>query len=284
MSNTDPLQPPVRSAKGKESSGRGWPSRLSGYRGQIPRVAVPSFFTLMNLFSGFLAITQVHEGQYVYACYLIVLAGFFDLLDGMMARLSQGQSLFGVELDSLSDVISFGAAPSYLVYAFALSEYGVFGVIVSALPAMCAAVRLARFNVAFDGESKGSFSGLPAPIQAFTIVTVVLNTQADSWLLQNGLLDESMLFPLVFILSGLMVTNIDFEGAPKPSAAYLAAKPLVVTGYAIGVILIIALRELGLLIGLSAYLFTGIIRAIVRGIGAIRRRRSKLDAEPTKTS
>ena len=80
---------------------------------RIPPAAVPSFFTLMNLFSGFVAITQTAQGQYEQACWLIVLAGFFDLLDGMMARLTNSQSLFGVELDSLADVVSFGLAPSF---------------------------------------------------------------------------------------------------------------------------------------------------------------------------
>ncbi len=246
--------------------------RFSRYRGQLPRVAVPSFFTLMNLFSGFLAITQVHEGQYVYACYLVVLAGFFDLLDGMMARLSQGQSLFGVELDSLSDVVSFGVAPSYLVYAFALSDFGVFGVIVSALPAMCAAVRLARYNVAFDGDSKDYFIGLPAPVHAFVIITFVLNASSENWLVQRGLLDDAAMIPVVFILAALMVTNIAFDGTPKPTTAYLAAKPLEAFGYGAGIVLIIALREFGLLLGLAAYLLTGIIRAVYHGVRVIRKR------------
>ncbi len=250
------------------------PNRLTQFRDQLPRAAVPSFFTLMNLFSGFLAITQVHEGLYVYACYLIVLAGFFDLLDGIMARLSQGQSLFGVELDSLSDVVSFGVAPSYLVYAFALSQYGVLGVIVSALPAMCTAVRLARYNVAFDGRTKDYFSGLPAPVQAFAIVTFVFCASGNSWLVAPGVLEETALFPVVVVLAALMITNIAFDGTPKPSAAYVAEKPLVAAGYGVGIVLIIIFRETGLLVGLAAYVLTGIIRAIYRGIRVIMGRTS----------
>ena len=108
----------------------------------------------MNLLCGFLAITQVHAVQYEYACYLIVLAGLFDLLDGIMARFTQAQSLFGVELDSLSDIVSFGVAPSFLVYTLFLEDAGTFGVIIAALPILCAAVRLARFNVNFDGVNR----------------------------------------------------------------------------------------------------------------------------------
>jgi CDP-diacylglycerol--serine O-phosphatidyltransferase len=144
-------------------------------RRQIPRAAVPSFFTLMNLFSGFMALTQILEGRFEQACWLIVLAGFFDVLDGMMARLTDGESLFGIELDSLSDIVSFGVAPAYLVYAFGLKEFGMLGVAVSSLPAICGAVRLARFNVQFEGIKKDYFVGLPIPVQAACIVSLILN-------------------------------------------------------------------------------------------------------------
>ncbi len=236
----------------------------------------------MNLFCGFVAIVQVYEGQLAYACYLIVLAGFFDLLDGMMARLAQGQSLFGVELDSLSDVVSFGAAPSLLVYAFALSEYGVLGVVVSALPVLCAAVRLARYNLAIEDVSQEYYSGLPAPVQAFFLITFVLCTMGESWLLAPGMLDAGVLIPLVLVLSALMVTTLPFEGAPKPTAAYLAARPLAAASYCVAIVLILVLRELGLLIGLVAYLLTGIIRALMRAIHAVRRRRSTTDWVPAQ--
>ena len=248
-----------------------------GIDGQLHRVAVPSFFTLMNLFSGFLAITQVHEGQYVYACYLVVLAGFFDLLDGFMARLTQGHSQFGVELDSLSDVISFGVAPSYLVFAYALGEFGVAGLVVSALPAMCAAVRLARYNVVSEKGSSDYFSGLPAPIQAFVIITFVLNAEAESWIFLQWGVDSTALIPLVLLLSMLMVTNITFEGTPKPTRAYLFARPLVTTGYTVGIALIVLLHELGLLIGMATYLLTGILRAIYRGVRSLVYRASHND-------
>ena len=106
-----------------------------------PRAAVPSFLTLMNLLCGFLAITQVHAGDFIQACWLIVIAGFFDMIDGMMARLTNGTSSFGLELDSLSDIVSFGVAPGFLVYVFSLSDYGNTGLIISSLPAVCGAGR-----------------------------------------------------------------------------------------------------------------------------------------------
>ena len=86
-------------------------------------VAIPSFFTLMNLLCGFGAITQIYEESFDTAAWLILLGAFFDALDGMMARLTNSTSLFGVELDSLSDIVSFGVAPAFLVYVFGLKEY-----------------------------------------------------------------------------------------------------------------------------------------------------------------
>ncbi|MEL7363878.1 MAG: CDP-alcohol phosphatidyltransferase family protein, partial [Bacteroidota bacterium] len=85
-------------------------------------MAVPSFFTLMNLLSGFFSVVMSSDGRFATAAWLIVLAAFFDLLDGMMARLANAQSTFGLELDSLSDVVSFGLAPSFLLYQFGLGE------------------------------------------------------------------------------------------------------------------------------------------------------------------
>ena len=117
------------------------------FKQPIPRVIVPSFFTLMNLFCGFLAIIQISEGYLHYGAWLIVLAGLFDALDGFMARITNSTSAFGIELDSLSDVVSFGVAPGFLLYYFGLNELQVPGLILAALPAVCGAIRLARFNV-----------------------------------------------------------------------------------------------------------------------------------------
>lgn len=241
--------------------------RLRAYRQgrprrHIPRAAVPSFFTLMNLFSGFLAITQIHDGRFDYACWLIVLAGFFDALDGMMARLTNGQSLFGVELDSLSDVVSFGVAPSFLVYEFGLKEFGVFGLIVSSLPAICGAVRLARFNISFDGEKKDYFIGLPIPVQAIAIVALILNVNDAGSFSRFSLNNLSVLIPIVFVLSGLMVSNIDFDAIPKPSASYIRAHPRKSIAFGVGLLLLIFLQQIGLLIVLTVYLLYGIIRAV----------------------
>lgn len=243
--------------------------RLRAYRQgrprrRVPRAAVPSFFTLMNLFSGFLAIIQVFEGNITYACWLIVLAGFFDVLDGMMARLTNGQSLFGVELDSLADIVSFGVAPSFLVYVFGLSDFGTLGLLIASLPAVCGAVRLARFNVNFDGEKKDFFEGLPIPGQAMAMVAVVMNYDTIAALTSPQTNNLTPLVPIVFVLSGLMITNIDFDAVPKPTAVYFRTHPFKATAFIMALVVTLVWIPEGLLLSLAAYLALGIGRSAYR--------------------
>jgi CDP-diacylglycerol---serine O-phosphatidyltransferase len=238
-------------------------------RPQIPMVAVPSFFTLMNLFSGFLAITQVHEGRFDYACWLIVLAGFFDALDGMMARLTNATSDFGVELDSLADIVSFGVAPAYLVYAFALGNFGVLGLIVASMPAICGAVRLARYNISFDGEKKDYFSGMPIPVAAIFIVALILNFSDELSIARITFSNLSLLIPIVFALSFLMISNIPFDAIPKPTPRYIRNHPRKTALFSLAGIGIILFWQVGLLVVLSIYTLVGIGRAVIIVRGAI---------------
>lgn len=249
--------------------------RLSTYRAgrtrpQIPKVAFPSSFTLLNLFCGFLAIVQSVEGRYDLACWLIVLAGFFDVLDGMVARITGAQSAFGVELDSLSDIVSFGVAPGLLVYMFGLRAFDMLGVIVAALPAVCGAVRLARFNVSFTGEKQDYFTGLPIPGQAAAIVALILNVNDPTIFSQYSPSNLSMLMPVVFVLSFLMVSTIRFDAVPKPTASYIRAHPRKSAAFGIALLLIVFTQQVGLLIVLTAYLLHGIVRAVVRLIRVVR--------------
>lgn len=237
--------------------------RATRPRPQLPRVAVPSFFTLMNLFCGFLAITQIHEGRFDYACWLIVLAGFFDALDGMMARLANATSDFGVELDSLSDVISFGLAPSYLVYAFGLRDFGALGLIVAAMPAICGAVRLARYNVSFEGEKRDHFVGMPIPVAAIFIVALILNFSPELSLARFTFNNLSLLIPIVFVLSFLMISNIPFDAIPKPTPQYIRNHPRKTTLFALAGLAIAVFWQVGLLVVLFVYTMVGIGRAVM---------------------
>lgn len=239
----------------------------------IPRAAVPSFFTLMNLFCGFLAIIQVSEGDLQKAAWLILLAAFFDMLDGMMARLTNGTSLFGMELDSLCDVVSFGVAPSFMIWSFGLNELGTTGVIVASLPALAGAIRLARFNVNYEGTKGAYFSGLPIPTTAMVIVAIILNDAlVREWVSDRG--DLNLILTTVIVLAGLMVTNIPFDAPPKPTASYARTYPMQAIFSLVSVLSLILFREVALLFVLLAYLSIGIGRAGWNLVIAIR------DAEP----
>lgn len=228
----------------------------------MPRAAVPSFFTIMNLFCGFLAITQVLENRFEQACWLIVLAGFFDAMDGMMARITNSQSTFGVELDSLSDIVSFGVAPSFLIYVFGLKSFGMLGLISASLPTICGAVRLARYNVTFEGVKKDYFEGLPIPVMAATIVALVLNFNNAEWFSQYSPNNITLLVPILVVLSGLMVSNVEFDALPKPTPAFLRANRKKALAYLVALVLLITLQQIGLLISLTVYLLHGIFRAV----------------------
>ncbi len=230
-------------------------------RRPLPREAVPSFFTLMNLFAGFVAITQAFNGHFQQACWLIVLAAFFDVLDGMMARLTRSSSLFGVELDSLCDIVSFGVAPSLLVYTYGLRDLGVLGLTVASLPAICGAVRLARFNVSFDGEKRDYFVGLPIPGQALIMVALIMNFDS-LWFERFSVNDQTLLIPIVFVLSFFMVSTIPFDAFPKPTPEYFRKHPKKTLLYVVGLLLLITLQQIGLLIALACYLLFGVGTAI----------------------
>ncbi len=230
-------------------------------RPQIPRAAFPSTFTLLNLLSGFYAIISAAQGNLEAAAWLIAAAGLLDALDGMMARLVDGQSAFGVELDSLADIVSFGVAPSFLVYQLGLYELGLAGVVVAALPAICGAVRLARFNLTFSGK-KDYFEGLPIPAQAATIVAFILVFDDESWFegLEGGRI--KILIPMVVVLSVLMISTVRFDALPKPTPRYLRAHPRKALALLIAMLLLVFLQEIGLLLTITGYLAHGIWREL----------------------
>ena len=140
------------------------------------RVLAPSVFTVGNMACGFYALLAAYRGEFSAAATAIILGMAFDALDGRVARLVHGDSPFGVEFDSLSDFMTFGIAPGYMMYAFILKDYGAWGYPMAFLFALCGALRLARFNaVAHDsGGSKTHFTGLPIPGAAGFLASFVL--------------------------------------------------------------------------------------------------------------
>ncbi|MDD2999481.1 MAG: CDP-diacylglycerol--serine O-phosphatidyltransferase, partial [Candidatus Riflebacteria bacterium] len=108
---------------------------------------LPNACTSMNLFCGYASVVMTSQGEFLLAGWLIMLANIFDILDGRLARLTSVESRFGAELDSLSDLVSFGVAPAFLVYNRYLGQDIVYGLIITCIFVLCGALRLARFNV-----------------------------------------------------------------------------------------------------------------------------------------
>ena len=173
---------------------------------------LPSVVTMGALFAGFYAIVAAMNGNYESAVLAIFVAGFLDGLDGRVARLTNTQSAFGAELDSLSDMVSFGVAPGLVVFAWGLGPLGRVGWALTFIYIAGAALRLARFNTQIDTADKRYFSGLASPAAAGLTMSMV-------WLAeQNGLaggsvpLELSVLAGVVTALVGiLMVTNIPYH-------------------------------------------------------------------------
>jgi CDP-diacylglycerol--serine O-phosphatidyltransferase len=175
---------------------------------------LPNAFTMASIFCGVYAIlyTVLHpEPEALYhSAIAVFFAGFFDMCDGRVARLTKTQSDFGVEFDSLADVISFGIAPAVIVYRWALLPLGPLGMIVAMIYAACGAIRLARFNV-LSQRSKGSsdfFMGLPIPIAASMLVALVV----AHFKIFEGLpvTRHILVVSLVLLLAFLMVSRVSF--------------------------------------------------------------------------
>ena len=131
---------------------------------------LPSIFTLINLFLGFLAIINTMTGHYYIACYIILAAGAFDSVDGKIARLIGIPTNFGKEIASLADMVSFCLAPSILVYSlYTQNMPGITGELIASAPLIIGAIRLARFNTEVYDEQPAYFTGLPTPMNALPL-------------------------------------------------------------------------------------------------------------------
>ena len=172
---------------------------------------LPSLFTTGNVFSGFYAFIAVMNEKFYFAAVAIVLAIIFDALDGRVARLTKTTSEFGVQYDSLADVISFGMAPALLAYAWVLKPFGRLGWMAAFLFLLCGALRLARFNVTKPDTKGDSFIGLPIPAAAAVIASIVI---AFEDIFQTKL-DPMIMVGVVYLLAFLMVSNIKYPAFKK---------------------------------------------------------------------
>ena len=229
---------------------------------------LPNLLTSISLLSGFYAIvlaSGLEPGRFYGAAIAILISCIFDLLDGRVARLTHSTSKFGVEYDSLADVIAFGVAPAVLVYNWALKGYVNFGWLVAFLFVACGAIRLARFNIQVDTIQKKSFLGLPIPAAAAAIAGCVLFYK---WLGYPGAFKSvnpfiSALMPLlVGGLAFLMVSNIRYYSFKD--MAYFKRRPFRSTITIILLLFILGMgRELIFFVGILSYVFSGPVYSLI---------------------
>ncbi|HZI12249.1 MAG TPA: CDP-diacylglycerol--serine O-phosphatidyltransferase [Myxococcus sp.] len=232
---------------------------------------LPNLFTVTSIFCGFYAITlcsgEATPVQLYQAALAVLFAMFFDGFDGRVARLTKTQSDFGVQLDSLADVISFGAAPALLVYKWALSPLGFGGLFIAFAFAACGALRLARFNVLAARNPHGGggsfFVGLPIPLAAGMLVSVIISHHAAS----GGVaLHEAAAVPVAVAVAGLsllMVSTVRYRTFKdtRPNRRSALVFMLMVVG---GVVIATRFHPAWLLVACcGAYLAMGLVESAV---------------------
>lgn len=184
---------------------------------------IPSLFTILNALCGFISIIESSKGEFNSAALFIIYAGMFDFFDGIIARFLKSSSKFGVELDSLADVISFGLAPSFLIYSVHFHSYNQIGILFSSTFLIFSALRLARFNVDLVGTEKDKFFGLPTPVVAFTICTYFLFYHNNIF---SSELSKYFILIIALIIPTLMITKIEYLVFPKINKRFITEHPL----------------------------------------------------------
>lgn len=230
-------------------------------------IVVPSAFTLANLFFGFWSIVSAFNGNYAWAGWFIVLASVLDMLDGRVARMSNSGTRFGAELDSLVDVISFGVAPALLMYFIEFSSAGRFGWVVCYLYVVCAALRLARYNVQEHAQPEAPsswFTGLPSPAAGVILATWYPFSQTRGYRESIAYLDlqhQGLVF-LVLIVAALMVSNVRYPKFPR--VGFRSVQGWLGLLFLVGLVAgsIIAPASFFFPLGLT-YLLFGVSRAII---------------------
>ena len=192
---------------------------------RVTRSVIPNLLTLGNVFSGFTAIIYLAENNFQFAALYIFFAAVFDLMDGIVARILHATSEIGAELDSLCDAISFGVAPSFMLYKALLYQFGDVGILLASLPVLAGVLRLARFNVQLVSfEDKLYFKGMPIPAGALTIVSFVI------FYVNTNILSNTYIYILAFIVvltvSIAMTSTIKYDNLPRPSKQSFKKRPI----------------------------------------------------------
>lgn len=232
---------------------------------------LPNLLTLTSMFLGFYSIVRSFNSDYELAAWAIMAATIFDVLDGWVARLTHTATKFGIEIDSLSDVISFGVAPGVLIYTWTLQSFGKIGWLGSFFLVACGALRLARFNVQMGSAEKKHFTGLPIPAAALVIATTVVAYEEIIRILEhvglvwlaNVVRMDYWVLALTFVLAALMVSNITYHGLKE--ANLKQRRPFgILVGIAAFLTVIAYHPSLVLFLVSITYVFVGITEALYK--------------------
>lgn len=219
---------------------------------------LPNTLTLCGMFCGFYAILASFRGDFIHAAWAIIIANIFDGLDGWVARLTNSTTKFGVELDSLSDLVAFGVAPAVLIYSWTLQSFGRIGLGAAFIFVICGSLRLARYNVQKETAENKAFTGLPIPAAGTAIASLVL-FYTELWGTNVELNSAILLLP--FFLAVLMVTTLKFHGFKELDIK--RRKPfglLVAVGMAI--LFILMYPEIVMFIVTAIYVTMGVIEGM----------------------
>jgi CDP-diacylglycerol--serine O-phosphatidyltransferase len=219
---------------------------------------LPNTLTLCSMLLGFYSILSTLKGNYVYAAWAILFATIFDGLDGWVARLTNSTTKFGIELDSLSDLVSFGVAPAVMMYKWALAPFGRIGWAAAFWFMACGALRLARYNVQMGSTESKSFTGMPIPGAATIIASLIL--------FYHEMLDmppgkNILILGLTVLLAFLMVSTLKYHGAKEID--FRQRKPFwILVAFVLGLTIIVMHPPISLFLFAMIYLLGGIIENI----------------------
>lgn len=220
---------------------------------------IPNILTLCGMFFGFYSVLESIKGAYLYAAWAIVIANIFDGLDGWVARLTRTTTKFGIELDSLSDLVAFGVAPAVLLYKWALAPFERVGWAVAFLFMICGALRLARYNVQMGSTESKSFTGLPIPGAAMVIATLVI-FYYELW--ETIPEKNYLILILAIFLSLLMVSTLRYHGMKELSLS--RRKPFSILVIIVVLFTFIVIHpSIAIFLLAMTYLFGGIIENVI---------------------
>jgi CDP-diacylglycerol--serine O-phosphatidyltransferase len=220
---------------------------------------LPNIFTGLNMACGFASMVLASRGMHYEAAMILILGAIFDSVDGRVARLTGTSSSFGEQFDSLSDAVSFGVAPAFLIYNKYLFDYGRLGAVISFFYLLCAALRLARFNANLSKVRSDFFQGLPSPGAALAIIGLILLTD------RFPILDDYSVYTMIYtgLYGLLMITTIPFYSF-KNSDFVRKHKRTILFFFFVGAALTVIYYRIMFALGMAGYVLISLVYYVAK--------------------